>query len=46
MLETLTALATCFNGIVLTGIWFKLGGHSEKHISHERRLDRLEEEYS
>jgi len=42
MLEAIQLSLTLFSSGILTAIYFKLGTHTEKHKSHERRLDILE----
>lgn len=42
-LEILTLFGTILNTGILTRIYFKLGKYDEKHESHERRLEQIEE---
>jgi hypothetical protein len=45
-MEYLQIVILLLNTGILTGIYYKLGSHDAKHISHEKRLDNLERKYN
>lgn len=43
LLQIFAVTGIVINTGILTRIYFKLGAYDEKHKSHNRRLDQLEE---